>query len=80
MMYELDVLNHMINGPIFIRELLEELGYPQGPVIVFEDNKALIDLIKRGKIITGVTRHIAAKYYYAKDLIGRNHCIKTLSY
>jgi len=69
MMYELDALHHMINGPIFIRELLEDIGYPQGPVIVFEDNKALIDLIKRGKISTGVTRHIAAKYYYAKDLI-----------
>ena len=69
MLYELDALHHMISGPIFIRELLDELGYKQGPVIVFEDNKACIDLIRRGKISTGVTRHIAAKYYYAKDLI-----------
>ena len=69
MLYELDALHHMISGPIFIRELLNELGYKQGPVIVFEDNKACIDLIRRGKISTGVTRHIAAKYYYAKDLI-----------
>ena len=79
MMYELDALHHMINGPIFIRELLNEIGYPQGPVIVFEDNKACIDLIRRGKISTGVTRHIAAKYYYAKDLIAQGiivlrHC------
>jgi hypothetical protein len=69
MMYELDALHHMINGPIFIRELLEDTGYPQGPVTVLEDNKALVDLTKRGKVSTGVTRHIAAKYYYAKDLL-----------
>jgi hypothetical protein len=42
-------------------------------------NKALIDLIRRGKVSTGVTRHIAAKYYYAKDLIAEGlialrHC------
>ena len=58
---------------------MQELGYPQGPVIVFEDSKALIDTIRRGKISTGVTRHIAAKYYYAKDLIAEGiiflrHC------
>jgi hypothetical protein len=79
MPYELDALHHMISGPLYIRELLEELGYKQGPVIVFEDNKALIDLIRRGKVSTGVTRHIAAKYYYAKDLIAEGlivlrHC------
>ena len=64
-------LNHL--------QLLEELGYKQGPLLVFEDNKALIDLIRRGKVSTGVTRHIAAKYYYAKDLIAEGlialrHC------
>ena len=69
MLYELDALHHMISGPIFIRELLDELGYKQGPVIVLEDSKACIDLIRRGKVSTGVTRHTAAKYYYAKDLI-----------
>jgi hypothetical protein len=79
MPYELDALHHMISGPIFIRELLDELGYKQGPILVFEDNKALIDLIRRGKVSTGVTRHIAAKYYYAKDLIAEGiivlrHC------
>jgi hypothetical protein len=79
MPYELDALHHMISGPLYIRELLEELGYKQGPILVFEDNKALIDLIRRGKVSTGVTRHIAAKYYYAKDLIAEGlialrHC------
>jgi hypothetical protein len=77
--YELYSLHHMLPGIVFLHELLEELGFPQQPAIIFEDNRALIDLLRRGKISTGVTRHIAAKYYYAKDLILRKiidirHC------
>ena len=79
MQYELQALHSMLSSPLFLRELLEEMGYPQGPIIIFEDNKALIDLIIRGKISTGVTKHISAKYYLAKDLITRGiillrHC------
>jgi len=77
--YELYSLHHMLPALLFLHELLEEIGFPQQPAIVFEDNRALIDLIRRGKISTGVTRHIAAKYYFARDLIIRKiiilkHC------
>jgi len=49
--------------------LLEELGFPQQPIIIFEDNFGTIELIS-----TGVTKHIAAKYYFSRDLI-RSHII-----
>ena len=52
---------------------------PQEPIMIFEDNFELIELIKRGPISTGVTKHIATKYYGSRDLMGRNiicfrHC------
>ena len=79
MEYELFVFHEMLPGPLFMKELLEKLGFNQLPVLVFEDNKVLIDLLCRGKISSGVTRHIHSKYYYGKDLIIRKiielrHC------
>ena len=62
----------MLPNLLFLYDLLNELGYKQEPAIIFEDNMALIDLIKRGKVSSGVTKHISAKYYYSKDLISRN--------
>ena len=77
--YELFAFHEMLPGPLFVKELLEELGFNQLPILVFEDNKALIDLLRRGKISSGVIRHIHSKYYYGKDLIIRKiielrHC------
>jgi len=69
MVYELYALHNGLPTALFLHELLTEIGFPQEPIIVFEDNKSLIDLLKRGKISTGATRHIAAKFYWAKDLI-----------
>lgn len=34
---ELDALHHVTSGPVLTRELLEEVGYPQGPTVVLED-------------------------------------------
>ena len=77
--YELFSLYHGLPSCIFLRTFVEELGFKQGPILIFEDNKALIDLIKRGPISSGVTKHIAAKYYSCKDLIAQlivelRHC------
>jgi hypothetical protein len=69
MVYELYALNNGLPTALFLHELLTELGFPQESILIFEDNKSLIDLLKRGKISTGATRHIAAKFYWAKDLI-----------
>ena len=69
MEYELYALHHLLPNLLFLIDLLTELGYPQEPVVIFEDNKALIDLIRRGRISSGNTKHINQKYYYARDLI-----------
>jgi hypothetical protein len=69
--YELLSFHKMLPSVEFLKEFLEELGYEQKPIIVFEDNKALIDMLKRGKVSTGVTRHTAARYYYGRDLMDR---------
>lgn len=79
MVYELYAFHKMLPSALLLHELLEELGYKQEPIVIFEDNKSLIDLIKRGKISTGVTKHIASKYYYATDLLKKGvvtirHC------
>ena len=77
--YELIALHEALPSGLFLYNLLEELGFPQEPIIIFEDNFGMIELIKRGPISTGVTKHIATKYYGARDLMGRNiicfrHC------
>ena len=77
--YELFSLHTMLPNALFLHNLLDEMGFPQLPIIIFEDNKALIDAIKRGPISSGVTKHIASKYYYSKDLIAQGvielrHC------
>jgi hypothetical protein len=33
--------------------ILVVAGYPQEPVVIFEDNKALIDIIRRGNVSSG---------------------------
>ena len=77
--YELLALHEALPSGLFLFNLLEELGFPQEPIMIFEDNFGLIELIKRGPISTGVTKHIATKYYGSRDLMGRNiicfrHC------
>jgi hypothetical protein len=55
MEYELFALHGMLPNLLFLYDLLNEIGYKQDPVTIFEDNKALIDLINRGKVSSGVT-------------------------
>ena len=69
----------MLPSLMLLREVLEELGYKQDPIIIFEDNLGMIDLLRRGKVNSGLTKHIAAKYYFARDLMKRGiiifmHC------
>ena len=73
--YELFAFHKMLPSALFLQDLLDELGYPQDAVMIFEDNKSLIDLLRRGKISSGVTRHIAAKYYYGKDLMTQGRVV-----
>jgi hypothetical protein len=79
MEYELFALHNMLPSLLFLKDFLEELGYKQEPIRIFEDNKSLIDLIKAGKKSSGVTKHINSKYYYSRELMEKGiitfiHC------
>ena len=77
--YELYSLSEALPSGLLLLSLLEELGFPQQPVVILEDSFGTTELVKRGPTSTGVTKHIAAKYYFSRDLIRRNticfrHC------
>lgn len=57
-------------GPLeWLLHLLEELGYPTAPAIVYEDNKSTITLAKDGLTSTNRTKHMNVRYFYIKELI-----------
>jgi len=79
MEYELFALHNMLPSLLFLKDFLEELGYKQEPIKIFEDNRSLVDLIKAGKKSSGVSKHISSKYYYSRELIEKKvitfvHC------
>ena len=49
--YELFAFHEVLPSPLLVDELLEEVGYAQQPTLIFEDSKALVDLIRRGVLL-----------------------------
>ena len=47
--------------------LLQEIGYKIGPVRLFQDNTSAIKLFERGRPASDATRHIAIRFFFAKD-------------
>jgi len=84
MEYELIELHHCLPAILWLRMLLGELGFIQDKAsIIYEDNQAVLDIMIRGQVSSGVSRYILAKYYYTKDLVAKGlvrlvHCPTTL--
>ena len=80
MEYELVELHQSLPAVLWIRIFLSDLGFPQIlPSLVYEDNRAVIDIMKRGQVSSGVSRYIETKCCYARNLIERGmiklvHC------
>lgn len=78
--YELAQLHLMLAKLLWLRQTLDEIGYKQdNPSIVFEDNMAVINTLKRGKMSNGNSKHIHTRLWYAKVLADRKqlkiiHC------
>ena len=54
---------------VFLRNLLDEIGFPQNaPTVVYEDNKSAIDMAL-GKGSFHKQKHINIKFHYTRDLI-----------
>ena len=62
-------INTVIKEAIYIRALLEELGfYKQNKFPIYIDNSRAL-LLAKNPIFHKRTKYIAVKYYYIRDLI-----------
>jgi hypothetical protein len=50
-------------------QIMEELGYPQDTVIIAEDNKCSIEILKAGTGSFKRAKHIKVRYFWMKELI-----------
>ena len=69
---ELTAVADKIGKAIWIRNYLIDQGYEPGPVVLHQDNQATMQLLQKGYPASDRTRHINIKYFFVKDLIGRN--------
>jgi len=52
-----------------LKRTLEELGFPQKPIPVYQDNRSTILLSYRGEGTVQRTKHINLRYFYVKHLL-----------
>ena len=53
---------------VFLRRLLQELGFDQGPAVVFQDNMSTIHWAQ-GRESIHRTKHILVKYHFTRQLV-----------
>jgi len=53
---------------LWLKHLLDEIGFPQGCVKIFEDNQGCIALTKNPQDVKR-TRHIQLRYHFIRDLV-----------
>ena len=66
---ELIALHDGLPQVVWTRNVLEELGYPQPPAEVYQDNKSTIVMSEAGHGNHHRSKHIAVRYFYAKGLL-----------
>ena len=65
------VYDHSNTG-LWLRRLLNEIGYAKEITRIKQDNKSTLHLIYEGRAKVLSTKHIERRYFYIKDLIDRN--------
>jgi hypothetical protein len=68
---ELCGVHEYSNMVIWIRNLMNEIGYTQDVGIIKQDNMSTMDLIYEGRAKALSTKHIDRRYFYVRDLITR---------
>jgi hypothetical protein len=68
---ELIGLTDGLTQVIWTRNFLMEQGYHQQPAEIDQDNKSTIILSEKGRSTSARTRHVAMRYFLAKDYIER---------
>jgi hypothetical protein len=69
---ELIALNDGSSRVLWLKDLMNELGYKQNNATVFQDNKSTMYLAESGEGKLGKTKHIQVRYFYIKQLIENN--------
>ena len=70
-------LFHAATEAVFLRRILEELGFPQDPTCIYQDNTSTI-LWANNQSNHNRTKHIAIKYHYVRELI--QECVIDVEY
>ena len=76
---ELMGLSDHLGQTLQTKNFLEDQGHDIGEAIVFQDNTSTMALVKRGRPGSEASRHIAIRYFWAKELVDRGeiklvHC------
>lgn len=57
---------------IWLREMLECMGYKQPPTVIYEDNKSALTILEEPYNHRKETRHINTRYFFIKDRVKNN--------
>jgi hypothetical protein len=62
-------LSHSVNELYYLHRLLDDLGYPQKPTVIHEDNMSAIHMIYSDELNHKTTKHINPKYHNVRQAI-----------
>ena len=66
---ELVALSDSANVPIHMARFLRSQGYMIPPVILYQDNKSAMALIKKGRSTSDLSKHISLRYFWISEKI-----------
>jgi hypothetical protein len=69
---ELVALDESVLHLLWLRQLLDFIGYPQQPAYVYQDNKSTIMVCETGQSRNGKLKHMAVRYYFIHGQIEQN--------
>lgn len=72
---ELAAVGDSLATILWCRDLLAELGYPQEPTPIMQDNKSAITMGSDGAGATKQTKHIKVRYYHIKEQVEDNNIV-----
>ena len=69
---ELVALDECVLHLLWMRQILEFIGYPQNPAYTYQDNKSTIVVCETGHSKHGKLKHMAVRYYFIHGQIEQN--------
>jgi histone deacetylase 1/2 len=66
---ELIAVNTVGNLVEWARQLMEELGFPQRSIVIYQDSECSLKMLKKGTGSFKRAKHIKIRYFWLKDLI-----------